>query len=438
MSEHSLPSVPLSEQFIMACLLLQPDRLAWVATALPEATMFADGFYQRLYVAMRDVASRDQVPDLGVMWQLFPQEGGKITEVITTLPDELWLEAKLVQRQLETHAALIKDAFVRREASLALSRGETAGAVLERLNGFTSIGQDRLFDAGEVADLVYAELTNQQSRISFPFRLLNVATSGGLRPGEMAIVAARQGGGKSAFLQNIVLHNARAGKRVLFVSAEMGSADLGGRWVTMLSRQQVLRFEGLEDRQAVMSAIAQLRAWKDRLLVQELVNVAGIEQTLRERRGSIDLVCVDYLQKLSPLNTKARSEYERVSDVSRTLDNLCQRYQVPMVVAAQFNRRAEGQQPSIADLRDSGQIEADADLVVSLWQKPDEQGDPAKSKVYLDILKNRNGFTLHNSPGAEYALLFDKPRFVFHNIDQHREEATPYQEALDVFGKNAA
>src|SRR5690606_7743684 len=152
-------------------------------------------------------------------------------------------------------------------------------------------GQDRLFDASQIASLVYAEITEQQERVPFPYRLLNMATSGGLRKGELAIIAARQGMGKSSMLQNIGLHAIKAGKRVLFVSAEMGSTDLGGRWVTILSRQQVLRFEGLQNKQAAISAIEKIHEWRDRLLVQELVNVSGIEQTLRDRAGAIDLVC---------------------------------------------------------------------------------------------------------------------------------------------------
>jgi hypothetical protein len=89
-----------------------------------------------------------------------------------------------------------------------------------------------------------------------------------------------------------------------------------------------------------------------------------------------------------------------VSDVARTLDNPCQRSQVPMVVTAQFNRRAKAQQPSIADLHDCGQIEADADMITSLWQKPSDQAVCGMTKIYADVLKNRNGDALHNSGRA--------------------------------------
>ena len=244
-------------------------------------------------------------------------------------------------------------------------------------------------------------------------------------------MGGRQGGGKSVFLQNIAYHVLEAGKRVLFVSAEMGSTDLAGRWVTMISKQQVLRQNKEIDQAKAMEAVGQVSAWGNRLMVHELVSVAGVEQALKDFPGQIDLVCVDYLQKLSAINPRAKSEYERVSEVSRTLDNLCQRYQVPMIVAAQFNRRAEGQQPTIADLRDSGQIEADADMVISLWQKPEEvkQGGQ-KIKIYIDVLKNRNGYQIHNGEGHEHALWFDKPNFTLYETDRRFD-------GVEVYGQSS-
>jgi replicative DNA helicase len=73
----------------------------------------------------------------------------------------------------------------------------------------------------------------------------------------------------------------------------------------------------------------------------------------------------------------------------------------------------------MASLRSSGHIEQAADVIVSLWSKPGEQTDPTRAKVYMDILKNRNGYTAING-AREYALWFNKPTFTFHEIDTRR------------------
>jgi replicative DNA helicase len=419
---YHLPTCPHSEQFLLACVLRDADNLAAIASELPDPKMFSQAPYRDLYTRMLEQLSAGMRPDMLTLSDEHDIPSmTRLTDILTELPDDLFMQALQPKEGIETHAKLVRDAYIKSQAQLALSRGESAGEVLAHLNTLAAGGHDRTFTAADIADLVYHELTTAPERISLTYRNLNKATSGGIRRGELVVIAARQGGGKSAFMQNVALDALQGGKRVLFVTAEMSSVDMGGRWATILSKQQIMRRSEQTDLSKSTDAIAEMHDWGDRLMVRELVNVAGVEQALKDFPGQIDLVCVDYLQKLSATNPRLKSEYERVSDVSRTLDNLCQRYQVPMLVAAQFNRKAEGQQPSIADLRDSGAIEADADMVISLWQKPGEPPIHGLTKVYLDILKNRNGYTIHNGEGAECALWFDKPHFTFTDMAQQPE-----------------
>lgn len=434
MPEITLESAPLSEQFLLASALLHPEKVNWLFTAIPDKHFFTNGFYARVYDEIRELTAQGKVADIGSLFPSFPNETGELSEITSTLPDELWIDSSLSQRQFDTHASLVKEAWVKRETRLALERGDAMADILSRIATTSATGHDQVFNGVELVKLITQAMSNNQARIPFHLSMLNTATSGGLRAGELCIVAARQGGGKSAFLQQAALHALKQGKRVLFASGEMTPDDLAGRWITQLTHQQVLRNETYDASLAALG-MAEIEGWGDRLVVHALTNVKGVEDSLRDANGEIDIVFVDYLQKLSPISSRARSEYERVSEVSRTLDNLAQEYRVPMMVAAQFNRNAEGQQPSIADLRDSGQIEADADMVLSLWGKPEEQTDPSKAKVYCDILKNRNGFTFKNTPGGEYALWFDKPHFSFAEIEYRQKDPTPYEEAQAIFGE---
>lgn len=410
------PTAPLSEQFILAWILTDPSSVHEVVTKVPNPDVFHTARYRKLYQHILEITARGLTPDMAAITrEQTLEQVGIMGEIITTLPDPLYLQVVVIRNddQLDTHVRLLMDAFVKRETALAFERGEAADQVMDRLSMLTRTGSHRIFNGAELADLVYAVLTDKPDLIPFAYRELNRASAGGMRKGEMIIIGARQGVGKSAFLQNQAMHTVETGKRVLFVSAEMGSDALAGRWATIKSKQQILRFDGIADMQAATRAAGEMSEWGDRLITAEMTSVAAIESQLKS--SPFDLVCVDYLQKMTSINPKPRSEYERVSEISRTLDNMCQKYQVPMMVAAQFNRRAEGIQPSIADLRDSGQIEADADMVISIWQKNQDKDIGGREKLYFDILKNRNGFTLHNSPDVpdskEFSLWFDKPNF---------------------------
>mgnify|MGYP001255441810 CR=1 FL=1 len=87
-------------------------------------------------------------------------------------------------------------------------------------------------------------------------------------------------------------------------------------------------------------------------------------------------------------------------------------YQVPMLIAVQYNRQAADGQPQMSDIKDSGQIEQDADLIISLWEKQEAQPGSSKQIIQYDILKNRNGAKLINGTKS-YALLFDKTSLTF-------------------------
>ncbi len=151
--------------------------------------------------------------------------------------------------------------------------------------------------------------------------------------------------------------------------------------------------------------------------IQDLTAVEQLKTHL-DKNAAYDVVFVDYLQQLHT-RSGGKGEFELVTSVTRQLDAMSKMFHLPFVVASQFSRAAEGQQPSMASLRSSGQIEQAADVIISLWSKPEEQTDPTRAKVYMDILKNRNGYTVING-AREYALWFDKPTFTFRDIDQRR------------------
>jgi replicative DNA helicase len=218
----------------------------------------------------------------------------------------------------------------------------------------------------------------------------------GLRDSELMVIGARPSVGKTAFglaLARNVLGQARP---VLFVSLEQSQTELGNRLACAeagidlqrlrrgtLSKDEVARFKEAGDR------LAGLRLHVDDEPFQRVMRVIATARRLKLREG-IRLVVVDYLQLVEADNPKD-PRHVQVGAISRRLKQLARDLSLPVVALAQVNRAAEdrqGQKPRLADLRESGSIEADADTVL-LLHRTDE--DP--NVLEVDVAKQRNGPT---------------------------------------------
>jgi replicative DNA helicase len=222
---------------------------------------------------------------------------------------------------------------------------------------------------------------------------------GGLRPDQLIVVAARPSIGKSALALGIATHTARGGQTAMVFSVEMGRLELARRLLT----------GGGVDSERMASArldeadFARLRRRRDQLADLPLViddapgmTLAHIRTRARReaaRRG-LALVVVDYLQLV--MGDRAERRELEVAEISRGLKALARELSVPVLAVAQLNRAVElrtEKRPLLADLRDSGQIEQDADVVVLLHRPSvyDLGADPLAAE--LIVAKHRNGPT---------------------------------------------
>jgi replicative DNA helicase len=250
---------------------------------------------------------------------------------------------------------------------------------------------------------------------------------GPMEPGQSVIVAGRPGMAKTATAISIALGSASAGHGCLLISLEMGSTELGARMACDYSYSvgQRLPYEAIIRRSLVPSQISQLAAAEAavRQLPIRVVDASGmtvgrLDMIVRrykrrfEAEGKkLQLVIVDYLQLLSP-DEKMRSNYEAISEVSKRLKGIAKSHGVTVMALAQLSReveKREDKRPQLSDLRDSGQIEQDADAVVFLYREeyylrksepppndgkhPDwqEKLDAALHKIEFICAKRRNG-----------------------------------------------
>ncbi len=245
----------------------------------------------------------------------------------------------------------------------------------------------------------------------------------GLKPTQLVIIAARPAVGKTAFALNITCAAAKATKKNIAVfSLEMPAEQLIMRMISSLGqidnkKLQTGRMEN-EDWRRVNEAISQLA--DTNIYFHDAGGITASEIKAKCRRLStqgegLGLVIIDYLQLIDSSNKYSGSRQQEVSEISRALKTMALELEVPVIALSQLSRsveKREDKKPVLSDLRESGSIEQDADIVAAL-HAPDVQipeGDDVPVPIQLIILKHRNG------PIATIDMLFKKKTSTFLSI----------------------
>lgn len=240
------------------------------------------------------------------------------------------------------------------------------------------------------------------------------AMTGGLEPGQLVILAARPSVGKSVAACNIAAHVAAAGKPALFCTLEMTKREIAARMLAALSGVTVQAMRaGTNDPQhwsAMSAGVEAFGRWPLFLDDRPAVKVDYVRAKARrlQRSRGLELIVVDYLQLMTG---KGDNRAQEVGSISRGLKSLAKELRVPIVALAQLNRGTENRtdrRPTLSDLRDSGEIEQDADIVAMLHRESMYRDAPEWAGLAeLLIRKNRNG------PTGESLLELDGPRMQF-------------------------
>lgn len=252
--------------------------------------------------------------------------------------------------------------------------------------------------------------------------------TGNMRRGEVIVLAGRPSMGKTATALSTTLAAARAGLGTLFVSLEMSVPELMKRAMADLIFEHgtSASFENVKrgkftafDRERLADARAQLEAWPLEFTQESGLRIGRLSMLLRRfkrrmaaRGASLDVVFIDYLGLVKG-DTRAAKRYEEVSEVSRAMKQLATELGIAIVLLAQLNReveKREDKRPQLSDLRDSGEIEQDADVVMFVYREqyyleraePDRANDKkyeawdlamraCRDRVELIVAKARNG-----------------------------------------------
>ncbi len=236
--------------------------------------------------------------------------------------------------------------------------------------------------------------------LSTSFEELDNITSG-FQPGDFVIIAARPSMGKTALSLNISLQSVLKGKKVAFFSIEMAKEQLLIRLFSLLTQIPLssLKIGKInKDWDFLMEGASRLS--ETQFFIDDSSHVSPFDIRSRARKmkaqHGLDMIVVDYIQLMS-MKKQTDSREREVSEISRLLKSIAKELRVPVVALSQLNRGVESRtnrKPLLSDLRESGSIEQDADLIIMLYR--DEYYNPnstQKGKIELIINKQRNGPT---------------------------------------------
>lgn len=420
---HSVPA----EQSVLGAVLLDPDSISQLIENLrPE--MFFVRQNRAIYTEMLALTNHSIPLDIVVLADrlaadpAFPQENGAkayLAEIAATVPS---------LSNLSFYIAIVKEKYIKRQlVQQAQTVLEQAGEDLDSDTMLESAEQ-RLYEirsgqeSNEVQTLKsaivsvmgYLHLLDGPDRekylgVSTGFHYLDKVLSG-LGKGDLLILAARPGMGKTSFALNIATNVASRNVPVMFFSLEMTNDQMAGR---------ILSAEALVDSRQFRTGIEDAGDWDELAFASEklsglpiyLDDTSGItipemrskirninQNAIKSGKSKVGLMMIDYLQLMST-GKRTENRVQEVSEMTRNLKMMAKDLEIPILCLSQLSRGPEkgraDRRPMLSDLRDSGSIEQDADVVMFLYREAyyDDGPEADETTAQCIVAKNRHGET---------------------------------------------
>ena len=451
---RDLPHSLESEQAVLGAILSDDTAFDQVAALLLPRDFYRLE-HQHVYEACMELAKEAKQLDAVMVQGRLDAKGLLGAAVPRELPFSLQ-RAVGTTANVAHYAHNVKELASLRNMMLVnqalVERGYEAGTSVQ---GFLEAAQQEVFNAAQgvgtetlrpIKEPVWKALENLeavQKRVQSGQSPITGVPTGfatldkntlGLQPGQLVVLAARPSVGKTAFALNIAVHAAvKASKRVAFFSLEMPSDQLALR---MLASEAKLDWRKLS--QGMLSTydwtkiatqgdrLSSASVWLDDNFVLTPVELRSKCRKLRRENGGLDLVLVDYLQLMhAPSDRATQSREQEIATISRSLKSLAKELECPVVALSQLNRSVEkrkGEPPMLSDLRESGAIEQDADIVLFLHRNEEDSKDtqggvPQGDTLEVDLIvaKQRQG------PTCTVPLVFFRPTTFFAEMERRRE-----------------
>ena len=416
------------EEAVLGAILLEKDKLADVMEILPKAECFYVESHQRIYNAIIALQNKNtEIDSLTVMEHL------RVTNQLEIIGGPYTL-ANLTQNVVSSahvlaHARIVMQKYIQRE--LIRIGGEIINDSFEEKSDVFDLldkAEQDLFEIGNsylkkdsesIKDILVKTMEeieearkNKDDVTGVPsgFAKLDEIT-GGWQKTDLIILAARPAVGKTAFALNLAVNAALSKDKpfgVAVFSLEMGSTQLVKRLLSMVTevRLESISRGNLDDKELLQMQDRMDRLAKAPIFLDDQAGLNIFELRAKCRRlkakHDIGLIIIDYLQLMHGTD-KAGNREQEISKISRELKGLAKELQVPVIALSQLSRAVEtrsgdrGKIPQLSDLRESGAIEQDADMVIFIYRPEyhgianDENGETVEGETHINIAKHRNG-----------------------------------------------
>ncbi len=432
-----------AEKSILGAIFLEPESLITAAEIIQE-----DDFYrvahQKIFETMLRLNDKGEPVDvvtlseeLGASNEL-ENVGGMVylSELATSVPTaanvthyaKIVEEKALLRRLIKVATTIVEDGFSRED--------EVESVIAEAEKKMMEVSSRK--NAGDfkpIADVLVDTYQNIEVLSSRKGEVTGVPTgftdlddiTAGFQKNDLIIVAARPSVGKTAFALNVAQNVAtKAGENVAIFSLEMGADQLVMRMLCAEGNinAQALRTGDLTDEDWSKLAMAVGTLSNAGIYIDDSPGIRVNEirskcRRLKQEHG-LGMIVIDYLQLIAGSGKPGENRQQEVSDISRSLKGLARELEVPVIALSQLSRGVEQRQdkrPMMSDLRESGSIEQDADIVSFLYREDYyEKETTAKDVIEIIIAKQRNG------PTGTVTLAFVKEYNKFLNVDWRDQE----------------
>jgi replicative DNA helicase len=436
-----------AEKWVIGALMLDSQCWDVVSSILTESDFYARS-HQIIFRCIKELQQKGKPVDLLTVTDYLTTKGEILSVGGTDYIAEIVSQSASAVN-VEVYAKIVKEKSLLRSAiRIATEIADTAyQGAYETIDLFLDQSEEKFFKLSEARNadglvpsmnIVHQAMKKIESLYQQGAEITGLSSglpsvdkmTSGFQPGEFIIIAARPSMGKTAFSLNIAESMViRQKKIVAYFSLEMSKESLVTRLLASMSKINMvsLRSGRLDEYSWPRMIEAASILSEAKLFIDETSGISPIEIRSRCRRlkaqYGLDCIIIDYLQ-LMKLKEKAESREREVSEISRTLKAIAKEFQVPVMALAQLNRGVEGRaekRPMLSDLRESGSIEQDADLIMMLYRDDYyDKDDPEKQgRAEVIIAKQRNG------PTGTVKLAFDAQIGRFREIETSAPVLSP-------------
>ncbi|MGJ8673658.1 replicative DNA helicase [Rubritalea sp.] len=448
-AQRAMPNALGPEKSLLSSMLQDPSEFVMRSEELgltPEH--FYHPSHQTLYRVIKEISDSSAQIELVSLTQKLMDRGvldkiggpSALTEIYTYAP---------TAAHFDHHLTIVKDKFILRNIISSCTDAITRSFEdQEEVAGLLDEVEQKIFAIREGSDVEQAPTVKEDVRkviedfekylagggapmgIKSGYSQLDTMCNG-LKPGEMFVIAARPSMGKTSFVMNIIEHICLDAKLPsMFFSCEMTSQQIVQRLLFARARYAITNLRnGFTPTKADLLKIknAAQEIAESKLFIDDTAGISISELRAKARRKKkeedIQVIAIDYLQLMRSTSKQAQGSREReIAEISSGLKALAKELSVPVIVLAQLNRGPEnrGGTPRMSDLRESGSIEQDADMVGLLFRtayyaEDQDARDEQDGIAELNLAKNRNG------PTGSIPLTFIKELMRFENTDRRVE-----------------